>query len=285
MSCGHAVTPQSLTGWCRSLLDQVTLHLTLSIMRNQICFLPCQRLPPNLTVSMPLDFRVNSYLSALLWSMTPLICVTKCGRMRKCADLHCWLPKRCGTSKRTSPDWLQQDTVISKQLVSLILWWILRWSQQGNWAVFSGWDLSTAACLTLFYFFPPSYKMLLAVSFNMYFPTYWTILIYFSRLSTVPWLPIVCGKRRPHEPLRAVHHLWSRQKGRLPVLLAVSEAMERPRSALWPLQQLRVCQPRLGAHQELPDHRPARGAWEHRVSLHPGLSHLWSEGGARQNRL
>uniref|UniRef100_A0A3B3VHA9 Uncharacterized protein n=1 Tax=Poecilia latipinna TaxID=48699 RepID=A0A3B3VHA9_9TELE len=22
MSCGHAVTPQSLTGWCRSLLDQ-----------------------------------------------------------------------------------------------------------------------------------------------------------------------------------------------------------------------------------------------------------------------
>lgn len=23
MSCGHAVTPESLTGWCRSLLDQV----------------------------------------------------------------------------------------------------------------------------------------------------------------------------------------------------------------------------------------------------------------------
>lgn len=23
MSCGHAVTPESLTAWCRSLLDQV----------------------------------------------------------------------------------------------------------------------------------------------------------------------------------------------------------------------------------------------------------------------
>ncbi|XP_026122543.1 uncharacterized protein LOC113105597 isoform X3 [Carassius auratus] len=24
MSCGHAVTPESLTGWCRSLLDRVS---------------------------------------------------------------------------------------------------------------------------------------------------------------------------------------------------------------------------------------------------------------------
>lgn len=28
MSCGHAVKPESLTGWCRSLLDQVHVYLT-----------------------------------------------------------------------------------------------------------------------------------------------------------------------------------------------------------------------------------------------------------------
>lgn len=77
----------------------------------------------------------------------------------------------------------------------------------------------------------------------------------------------------------------SRHEDGLPVLLAVSEAMERSSSTLRLLQQQRLRQPQPRAPQELRDHRPPSGDGRRQLSLHPGLSHLRSGGGARQNGL
>lgn len=41
MSCGHAVTPESLTGWCRSLLDQVGLTGSADRTDPNYIFLKC----------------------------------------------------------------------------------------------------------------------------------------------------------------------------------------------------------------------------------------------------
>lgn len=42
MSCGHAVTPESLTAWCRSLLDQVLWTPPCDLIQLKCCVAPPQ---------------------------------------------------------------------------------------------------------------------------------------------------------------------------------------------------------------------------------------------------
>lgn len=112
MSCGHAVTPQSLTAWCRSLLDQV-IHLFR--LKNQYLLTGTYS---NLKVCLHFILRVSTSSCVLPLKKAHYRNAMQNGPMQKCGGWLYWLKKSRAILKRRWLSLLQLSTANTKQWVT-----------------------------------------------------------------------------------------------------------------------------------------------------------------------
>lgn len=219
MSCGHAVTPESLTLWCRSQLDEVPHVLcwrresynsrtVLTAVTQKSCAAATVVFCDPKLVLLFVVLRGFIHSDALQWLKVPH-CVINSGCTRKCADWLICLWRKWSTLRRPWPAWLLLNTVRFSQ-------WVLQ-------------------CWTLTFQKIKSSTLLIFICCGC---------SYLSSLfsTSVPTVQNKCGEEGSLQPVRPVHHMYSWSEEDLSVLLAVSEAVEGSRPSIGPLRQRRLRQ-------------------------------------------